>query len=358
MYISYKEKKITEEERKEHNKEFIKRKLIEEKEYFDNMFKEIDKNIMLDENQRRIILTDEKYTMVIAGAGSGKTTTITAKVNYLIEKQKIKDDEIIIISYTNKAVEELKNRINKDFKHNVNVTTFHKLGYQIIKENTNYTPKIIKNDNILKECILKTKNKSKYKGNKITKYIKNIIDKLKNILFDINNNKITQNEINLYKQYISLSKSKIQKTKINKTIFSEIKNKKEKYIKEIYNEYQQKLKNNNMIDFDDIINRANEIITENKNINFKYKYIIVDEYQDISENRYNLIQNISKKIKSKIIVVGDDWQCIYSFASSNINLFTNFKNNVEYCETLKIEKTYRNSQQLIDIAGEFIQKKQ
>ena len=85
------------------------------------MFKEIDKNIMLDENQRRIILTDEKYTMVIAGAGSGKTTTITAKVNYLIEKQKIKDDEIIIISYTNKAVEELKNRINKDFKNNVNV---------------------------------------------------------------------------------------------------------------------------------------------------------------------------------------------------------------------------------------------
>ena len=203
-----------------------------------------------------------------------------------------------------------------------------------------------------------TKNKSKYNGNKITKYLKNIIDKLKNILFDINNNKITQNEINLYKQYISLSKSKIQKTKINKnkTIFSGIKNKKEKYIKEIYNEYQQKLKNNNMIDFDDIINRANEIITENKNINFKYKYIIVDEYQDISENRYNLIQNISKKIKSKIIVVGDDWQCIYSFASSNINLFTNFKNNVEYCETLKIEKTYRNRQQLIDIAGEFIQK--
>ena len=79
MYISYKEKNITEEQRKKQNEKYIKQKLIEEKKYFDNMFKEIDQNIKLDENQRRIILTDEKYTMVIAGAGAGKTTTITKR---------------------------------------------------------------------------------------------------------------------------------------------------------------------------------------------------------------------------------------------------------------------------------------
>lgn len=348
MYISYKEKNIKEEQRNEINKKYIKTKLIEEKNYFDNMFKKVDENIILDENQRKIILTDEKYTMVIAGAGSGKTTTITAKANYLIEKQNIKDEEIIIISFTNKAVDELKSRINDDFKHNVNVTTFHKLGYQIIKENTKKPPQIIKNDDILKECILKI-NKSK--DNKILKYIKNIISKIKeNILYE--EKKQDNRELDLYKQYISLYKSK---KKDNKK-YNLKNNKNSNHMLEIYNAYQKKLKEINMIDFDDIINEANKIIITNKNINFKYKYIIIDEYQDISQNRYNLIKNISKITNSKIMVVGDDWQCIYSFASSDINLFTNFKNNVEYCEILKIEKTYRNSQQLIDIAGEFIQK--
>ena len=355
MYISYNEKNITEEQRKLHNEKYIKTKLIEEKEYFDNMFKEIDKNIMLDENQRRIILTDEKYTMVIAGAGSGKTTTIAAKVNYLIEKNKLNDNEIIIISFTNKAVEELKNRINNDFKHNVNVTTFHKLGYQIIKENKKHPPKINTNDNILENVTKKISTKQSKKSNIIEKYLKKIINKIKNKIFGPENNKkAEQSKLNIYKQYISLYKSKLI---INNKTDQQNKTKKT-YIREIYDEYQQQLKNKNMIDFDDIINEANKIIIKKQQLNFKYKYIIIDEYQDISENRYNLIQNISKKMNSKIMVVGDDWQCIYSFAASNINLFTNFKNNVEYCEILKIEKTYRNSQQLIDIAGDFIQKNQ
>lgn len=347
MYISYKEKNITEEQRKKHNEKYIQKKLIEEKKYFDNMFKQVDKNIMLDENQRRIILTDEKYTMVIAGAGSGKTTTISAKVNYLIEKQKIKDEEILIISFTNKAIEELNTRINKEFKHNVKVTTFHKFGYQIIKNNTNNYKKINSCDNLLKNAISKVKEKQENKGNNIVKYIKKIIKTIKSKILTSFEPKINIEEHNICKQYISLYKSK----KHDKEKYIH-----QKYMKEIYNEYEKQLEKNNMMDFDDIINNANKIIETQKQLKYKYKYIIIDEYQDISENRYNLIQNISQKTNAKIMVVGDDWQCIYSFASSNINLFTNFKNNVEYCETLKIEKTYRNSQQLIDIAGEFIQK--
>lgn len=361
MYISYKEKNITEEQRKKQNEKYIKQKLLEEKKYFDNMFKEIDQNIKLDENQRRIILTDEKYTMVIAGAGAGKTTTITAKVNYLIEKQKIKDEEIIIISFTNKAVDELKNRINKDFKHNVNITTFHKLGYQIIKENKKNPPKINTDNQIIKECIQQEiKEQEQIKKtrieNKIIKKLKNIIKKLKPQKKEIKVQQLIQNQINICTQYISLCKSKIIEKKENRTPQLKKTKKQIEYITKICNKYNAELKKRNLIDFDDIINEANRIIQTTKKINFKYKYIIIDEYQDISENRYRLIQNISKKIATKIMVVGDDWQCIYSFASSNINLFTNFKKNVEYCETLKIEKTYRNSQQLIDIAGEFIQK--
>ena len=351
MYISYKEKNITEKERKKLNEKYIQQKLKQEKIYFDNMFKKIDKNIHLDENQRKIILTDEKYTMVIAGAGSGKTTTITAKVNYLIEKQNIKDDEIIIISFTNKAVEELKERINKDFKHKVKITTFHKLGYEIIKENKNQTPKIIKDNNIIKEYV--ENNPLELKNTLIEKIYKKI--KQKNI---INKRKKEREKlINLCTQYISLYKSKSSKIELKDIIYKTKKqNKIKEYIQKLYTYYQTKLKEKNMIDFDDMINKAQEIVKTKDKINLKYKYIIIDEYQDISENRYELIKTISKKINTKIMVVGDDWQCIYSFAASNINLFTNFKNNVDYCEILKIEKTYRNSQQLIDIAGEFIQK--
>lgn len=499
MYISYNEK-IENTERKLQNEKFIQHKLIEEKEYFDNMFKNIDNNIKLDEDQRRIILTDEKYLMVIAGAGSGKTTTISAKVNYLIEKQKIKDDEIIVISFTNKAVEELNLRINKDFNHKVKVTTFHKLGYEIIKQNCQIPPKIISENNIIKDYIekevinkpkiLKTfidlyiyyfniseemilfsnydkykkyKNKEeyptlkskidyikketvnnikerqisdflymhnikyeykkqypylenykpdftiyhedkiyyietinietikKYKNEKEINKIRNIHKKYKTDLIEIyNDNTLEKLELQLKERKISLKETKIDEV-FNKLIknqdqtykkfinfctqfislykakgytindFEKIKYKEKRskifkeFIEGLYKYYQKNLNNKNLIDFDDIINRASEQIQKNKNINLKYKYIIIDEYQDISECRFKLIKNISNKINTKIMVVGDDWQCIYSFASSNINLFTNFKNNVEYCETLKILKTYRNSQQLIDAAGKFIQ---
>ena len=513
-YISYKESKLTEQERKQNNEKYIETEKQNQKHYFENMFKNIDENIKLDEEQIKIILTDEDNQMVIAGAGSGKTTTITAKVNYLIEKKNIKDEEILIISFTNKAVNELKERINKDFKHNVKIQTFHKFGYDIIKNNQINPPKIeTENEKIIKKYIeqelltdkkqLKRlldfflyyfeiseeyiiindykkynnyKNKTKYKTlkqkieyinqnqkpdktiqeeyteninetkianylymnnieyqykkpykynekyipdftiitNNETYYIEQIninqyntfkyrkkLTKLKKIhkkhktklieiyegdvieqlksqlkknnikhqpkqIEEIFNQIIQQNDntytkfINLCKTFITLFKSKgyeeqdiknIKITSKRTELFINI-------IEKLYKYYQQTLKQQNKIDFDDMINEANNIITQKNEITLKYKYIIIDEYQDISECRYNLIKNISNKLKNKIMVVGDDWQCIYSFASSNINLFTQFQKNVEHCEVQKITKTYRNSQELIDIAGKFIQKNQ
>ena len=94
-YISYEENKLKELDRIKNNNEYIKMELENHKQYFDNMFKTIDNNIKLDIDQRKIILNEEKYLMVIAGAGSGKTTTISAKVNYLIDKKNIKDEVII-----------------------------------------------------------------------------------------------------------------------------------------------------------------------------------------------------------------------------------------------------------------------
>ena len=138
MYISkkYSDKylNISEFERNELNNKFIEENLIKLKPYFDNMFKGIDDNVMLDEEQRIAILTDEDYNMIIAGAGSGKTTTVTAKIKYLVEIKNTDPKDIVVISFTNKAVEELKQRINKDFKINCLITTFHKFGLILLKD--------------------------------------------------------------------------------------------------------------------------------------------------------------------------------------------------------------------------------
>lgn len=96
-----------------HNKEFVETSMVKQKKYLDEILFNIDKNIVLDEDQRKVVLTDEDYCLVIAGAGAGKTTTVAAKVKYLVDKKNIKPEEILIISFTNKAVGELKDKINK-----------------------------------------------------------------------------------------------------------------------------------------------------------------------------------------------------------------------------------------------------
>ena len=134
IYISKRNSTLTENDRSINNENFIKDKLIEYKDYFDNIYQGIDDNIMLDKEQRKAILIDEDYNMIIAGAGSGKTTTISAKVKYLVEKLNIKEEEIVVISFTNKAVSELKERINRDFNLNILICTFHHLAISLVKD--------------------------------------------------------------------------------------------------------------------------------------------------------------------------------------------------------------------------------
>jgi ATP-dependent exoDNAse (exonuclease V) beta subunit (contains helicase and exonuclease domains) len=119
--------------------------------------------------------------------------------------------------------------------------------------------------------------------------------------------------------------------------------------------YDNTLKERNEIDFNDMINQAIDIIKENK-LAFKYEYVIIDEYQDISFSRFNLIKEIRDLSGARLVCVGDDWQSIYRFAGSDISLFSNFEKYVGKNERLLIEQTYRNSQSLIEITSKFIQK--
>lgn len=126
-----------------------------------------------------------------------------------------------------------------------------------------------------------------------------------------------------------------------------------KIVKPIYCLYQEKLKESESIDFNDMLNLATNIIVDG-NLTLSYKHITIDEYQDISVSRYNLIKAIKIRTNVKLMCVWDDWQSIYRFAGSDIDLFTNFKKYFGYFELSRIEKTYRNSQELIDLAGKFV----
>ena len=125
-----------------------------------------------------------------------------------------------------------------------------------------------------------------------------------------------------------------------------------------YLEYSKKLKERGTVDFEDMINDSAKILQEQVGIGEKldFKYVIIDEYQDISRQRFDLARAPSNVCDAKIIAVGDDWQSIYAYAGSDITLFTHFSDIMGYGEELKITKTYRNSQEIIDIAGSFIQK--
>lgn len=522
-----------------HNQTFLKRHLESKKDYLDNILKSVDPVISLDAEQRCVVLSDEDYTLVIAGAGAGKTTTVAAKVRYLVEKQHVNPEQILVISFTNKAVGELQDKINKALKIKCPVTTFHSTGYAILRKQDpagknirdgGFLFNIVNNylkSNILEQPELVDKlilffgsyfdapyegddlnsffnyiSKADFttlKGN-MSEYTEEIINKrtgnrisiahealrsaqevqIANFLYlnkidyayekpykyniirahkpytpdftitqsdhvayiehfgitqDGWNNRYNQEQLNRYKAAINdkvklhrqhgteliytfssyndgrpllvhleeelkahgftleprSSKEvfdKIVSTEENKYILKLVKlvctfiqnfktngfntekfyeweskttNERTKLFLDVcqqcYLEYTKRLKQQHAVDFEDMINESARILREQKNSGVKldFKYIIVDEYQDISRQRFDLTKALSEVCDAKIIAVGDDWQSIYAYAGARIELFTQFKKAMGYGEELKITKTYRNAQEVIDIAGGFIQ---
>ncbi len=531
---------------KHHNRAYVNDKLQKYKKYFDEMFINIDKNILLDKNQREAIICDEDNLLILSGAGSGKTTTISAKVKYLIDIKKVKKESIAVITFTKKAKEDLENKINKKMNLGIDIYTFHSLGLKIIRsydkevcdiaeEKDKYKiiaeyikGELFKNKEKFEKFVNAFKDKTKfndeymlfdnfedyhnymYKRKYITEkktmdtYIKeqtlrrksylrtlngeyckskeevdianflylNKIDyeyekqfkKIRNNNFiykpdfciEQNNNfnyiehfgidreyktndKYTKEELKTYLNNMKLKQDFHKKEKLenlfiithskvegkanylevlktsliekgyqlgkrtNEEIYERLKQtsedryivdfinkivipfisafKKEGYnlekldnlkekendnnlnnqievMKDIYIHYQKKMQEKNLIDFEDMINKAYEIMPKikEKELKVDYKYIIIDEYQDVSMQRFNLTKRISKLFSAKIIAVGDDYQSIYAFSGSRIDLMTEFKKYLDNAKQIPITNVYRNSQELIDIATNFVNK--
>lgn len=121
---------------KRHNEQYISETMVKEKSYLDNVLKFVDPDVLLDEEQRRVVLTDEDYCLVIAGAGAGKTTTVAAKVKYLVDKQGVKPSQILVVSFTNKAVNELKEKIQGALGIDCPIATFHSTGNAVLHVNS------------------------------------------------------------------------------------------------------------------------------------------------------------------------------------------------------------------------------
>lgn len=517
-----------------YNAEFVKAEIEKNSKLFDNI-----NGLSLDEQQRTAVVTDEINNLVVAGAGSGKTLTISAKVKYLVNVKKFHSSEILLISYTKKSAEEMSTRIKDKMGISIDSMTFHKLGLKKITEEAmlkpsifnqdlqivfrkHFSEKIESNAELISDIVdffalylnipgdiekyeslgeyYQTFNslnfetiKGKYESsqgardqNNITlqseevksieelmisnylflrnikysyeapykyatgdqyrgqyrpdfylpeygiyiehfgvtrdgqapwlslveqkKYIEGMEWKRQlhaekktplietfsfynqeGVLLEKLEEKLIANDVQIgevdkakiyesialndkdymYKEFVRLLTSFMQLFKTNEygsekfdMLIANAQKEKNAFnrkrellfftiAKSFYEYYEAMLEERDEIDFNDMINDAIKVIKEGK-IKLGYKYVIVDEYQDIAANRYKLIKAIKEQTNAKLLCVGDDWQSIYKFAGSDMNLFTHFDDYFGYTEKMKIEKVYRNSQELIDIAGEFV----
>ncbi len=317
---------------KSHNFFYINISLFRYKNYFDNLYNSIDANIRLDINQRIAILTNSKNELIIAGAGSGKTTTIAAKIKFMTDILKIDPNSILLLSYTNEAVLEMKKIVVEKFKINIQILTFHKFAILLIGKVKNIKDTIdyeeISNNFTIKEKYL------------LLMYFL--------IFYNLNLSDIKKKNLKFILIFSKFHKDCMQYYYEGKHIK---KNLKTLLFKKLCSIYFKKLKKE-IFTFDSIIYNAYQL----KNYKYHYKYILIDEYQDISNLRFKFIKKYADLENSKLMCVGDDWQTIYSFASSDIDNILNFEKIFTDTKVLKIVNTYRNSQELINIAGEFIMK--
>ena len=304
----------------------------------------------LDNIQKNVVYSDNKYTIVIAGAGSGKSTTIVGKIKYLVYTKNIDPQDIVAISFTNESTKSLENTLINNRVTGVTVTTFHKLALKFIKKeriiNEDYLSYII-NEYLLsnyytyKKIIIEKAFKTDY--SLILKSINKYIKQLTRIICLCHTNNYKLEDFNKARIKI-LKKIFFKRANLLSLLYITI---------DIYYIYQEEKESYNAVDFDDMIIKATNNI---KKYHLSYKYIIVDEYQDTSTIRVRFLQELIKYSNAKLMVVGDDYQSIYRFNGCDLNIFLNFKKYFPDAKVFKLQNTYRNSQELINISKRFILK--
>ncbi len=289
----------------------------------------------LNEEQLEAIKTTEGPLLVLAGAGSGKTRVLTTRVAYLVSEMGIDPSNILAITFTNKAAKEMKDRIYKmlgSLAYDIQISTFHSFGLSILKEHykelgydKNFT--ILDSDDSLTvvKKIMKDMDLDPKKFN--YKMIRNRISSAKNELMSPKD--------------------------LERFIGNDI----DQLVVDVYRKYQDKLEINNSLDFDDLLMLPITLFRKYPDILARYqerfKYVLIDEYQDTNEAQYILTKLISSKYKN-ICVVGDNDQSIYSFRGSNYQNILNFEKDYKNAKVIMLERNYRSTKQILDVANTII----
>lgn len=288
----------------------------------------------LNDMQKKAAEILEGQTLILAGAGSGKTRTITFKIAHMIKERNINPKNILALTFTNKAAREMKERAESLIGSNTDIliTTFHSFALRLLR--------------IYSERIGYGTNFNVYDTNDQRSIIKKIIKK-----YDWEK---------LYKPAQILNKiSRIKELGIKYTELwkiMDLKIQENSHLKTIYMEYQEKLEKYNAMDFSDILTNAYELLNDSyilDKVQSKYIYVLVDEYQDTNEIQYKIIKKIVSKNKN-ICVVGDEDQSIYAFRGANIQNILNFEKDYPEANVIKLEQNYRSTQNILDGANSVI----
>ncbi|CAI8368447.1 MAG: ATP-dependent DNA helicase PcrA [Flavobacteriales bacterium] len=295
----------------------------------------------LNEAQLNAVLKTDGPSMVIAGAGSGKTRVLTYKIVHLINNS-VDPFEILALTFTNKAAKEMKLRISsmigESESKNIWMGTFHSVFAKILRFEahkigftSDFTIYDVQDSERLISSIIKEKNLDKdiYKS----KSIRNRISSLKNSFITVNG-------------YFS-----------NDDLVESDNLSRKPETGNVYKEYNERLVKSNSMDFDDLLMKTNELINNHPEVLAKYqekfKYILVDEYQDTNHSQYLIVKSLSDKYQN-ICVVGDDAQSIYSFRGANINNIINFRNDYDNVEVFRLEQNYRSTKNIVNAANSVI----
>ncbi|WP_339029806.1 ATP-dependent helicase [Spiroplasma endosymbiont of Cantharis nigra] len=298
------------------------------------MIKELLKE--LNDEQLDSVITTDVPVRIIAGAGSGKTRVITTKIAYLIEKEGIYPSKILAVTFTNKAAQEMKDRVSKiipNLDRSPLITTFHSFCVRVLREDC--------------EDIGISKDFTIIDASDQAKIIRDIIKKL-----DISTEKNRPERKILSK----ISNWKSKQIDWNEA-YEETFNFEEKKWAKAYRDYQQYLYEKNYLDFDDLILKVHKLFNDNINIREKWRnrfdYIMVDEFQDTNYIQFDLVKWLTGK-KNNLTVVGDPDQTIYSWRGAKVNIILNFRNEFSNSRTIMLNENYRSTKPILDIANNFI----
>lgn len=290
----------------------------------------------LNDKQYQAVVNYEGPSLVIAGAGSGKTKVLTHKIAYLIQEIGVKPWNILAITFTNKAANEMKERVEKlvgEVSKDMWIGTFHSICVRILRR---YIDRIGFDSSFI---IFDTSDQKTMIKNCLKDL--NIDDKMftdRSVQFEISNAK---NEMLEPETYLARANGDFRKEKIAS----------------VYTMYQKRLKENNAIDFDDIINFTIKILTENPDVleyySEKFKYVLVDEYQDTNKAQFMLVSLFASRY-GNITVVGDNDQGIYSFRGADISNILNFERDFPGTKIIKLEQNYRCTKSILNAANSVI----